>query len=72
MNNLYEDSTYQEVIRGHLQAINDLQGSDNIFGKNYLDNDAPTINQANVTKYNDGHRAEIIDYYKSKMEEKEK
>ena len=43
---------------------------ESLIAENYLDNDAPTIDQPNVTKYNDGHRASIIEYFRTKMTEK--
>ncbi|MCP3928029.1 MAG: sulfatase-like hydrolase/transferase [Bacteroidetes bacterium] len=70
LTNLYDDPNYQDEIKLHKQAIVDWQGTDRLFGENYLDNDAPLIEQPNVAKYNDGHRDEIIEYYKQKMLQK--
>jgi len=69
MNNLYDDSRYEEEIAAHLKALIAWQGADTLIGKNYLNNDAPSIDQPNVRLYNDGHREEIIEYYDKKMSE---
>lgn len=70
MNNLYNDPDYLDEIELHQQAIVDWQGTDSLFVENYLDEDAPIINQQNATKYNDGHRDKIIEYFKIKMTER--
>ena len=70
MNNLYSDIDYQDEIKSHMEAIVNWQGTDSLFAENYLDEYAPIINQPNVTKYNDGHRNKIIEYFKRKMTEK--
>lgn len=69
MNNLYDDVNYKDEIKKHYEAMVQWQGKDSVFGENYLDYNAPIINQPNVTTRDDGHRAEIIEYYKQKMEE---
>jgi arylsulfatase A-like enzyme len=69
MNNLYDDATYQDKIKAHYEAIDEWQGMDSVFGENYLDYNAPIINQPNVTTRDDGHREGIIEYYKQKMSE---
>jgi len=38
--------------------------------KDNLDKNSSLIAQSNVTKYNDGHRDEIIDYFSKKMNER--
>ena len=70
MNNLFEDLNYQNEIKSHLQAIINWHGTDSIVGENYLDNNAPSIIQPNVKKYDDGHRDEIIEYFRIKMTER--
>lgn len=67
MNNLYDDSNYQDIIKLHTQAIINWQGTDSLMGKNYLDLDAPSIIQSNVKKHDDGHRDQIIEYFRKKM-----
>jgi len=67
MINLFNDADYQNEIEKHRQAIYNWQGTDNLIGKNYLDNNAPVINQPNVRKYNDGHREGIIEYFRERM-----
>ena len=57
-------------IKTHLLAIIDWQGIDSLSGENYLDEKAPIINQSNTTTYDDGHRNEIIEYYRIKMKER--
>lgn len=69
MNNLYNDSIYKNEIEAHFQALANWQGTDNMLGKNYLDENAPIINQPNTTKHDDGHRDKIIKYFKNKMVE---
>lgn len=69
LNDLFDDANYQNEIKEHIQAITNWQGKDSVFGKNYLDYNAPIIDQPNVTTGSDGHRAEIIEYYKNKMAE---
>ena len=69
MNNLYHNASYRDEIKSHLQAIVNWQGTDSLIAENYLDEYAPIIDQPNATKYNDGHRAEIIDYFEKKMTE---
>ena len=71
MNNLYDDVNFENEIKLHRQAIINWQGTDSLFGENYLDEYAPIINQPNATKYKDGHRAEIIEYFERKMKEEE-
>jgi arylsulfatase len=70
LNNLYNDTNYQDEINSHLEAIKNWQGTDSLFGEKYLDENAPVINQPNVTRYNDGHRDSIIEYFRKKMTEK--
>ena len=70
MTNLFDDKNYQDEIKSHLQAIINWQGVESLIAENYLDNDAPTIDQPNVTKYNDGHRASTIEYFRTKMTER--
>lgn len=67
MTNLYDNPDYKSEIALHLKALINWQGTDSLIGKNFLDNDAPTINQPNVLKYNDGHRDSIINYFRTKM-----
>ncbi len=69
MNNLYDDANYQDEIKAHYQAMVRWQGKDSVFGENYLDYNAPVINAPNVSTRDDGHRDEIIEYYKKKMTE---
>ncbi len=69
LNNLYDDTQYEHEIKAHIQAIVNWQGKDSVFGENYLDYNAPIIDQPNVTTDSDGHRDEIIEYYKNKMAE---
>ena len=71
MNNLFDNAAYQDEIRSHLQAIVNWQGTDSLTAENYLDEYAPIIDQPNATKYNDGHRTEIIDYFRKKMTERQ-
>jgi len=71
MNNLYNDRDYQDIIQSHLQAMISWQGTDRLFGENYLDEYAPIINQPNATKHNDGHREKIIEYFKQKMTQRD-
>jgi len=70
MNNLYNDTNYQDEMRSHLQAIVSWQETDSLFGENYLDEYAPIINQPNATKYDDGHRDIITEYFRRKMTER--
>ncbi len=70
MTNLIDDDNYRDEIKSHLQAIINWQGTDSLTAENYLDNDAAVITQANVTKYNDGHRDSIIEYFRKKMNER--
>jgi arylsulfatase A-like enzyme len=70
MTDLFDDSNYQDEIRSHLQAIINWQGTDSLIAENYIDEDAPLINQPNVTQYNDGHRDKIIEYFRKKMTER--
>jgi arylsulfatase A-like enzyme len=70
LKNLYDDPKYQDEIRSHKQALVKWQGTDSLAGKNYLDEDAPVINQPNAVKSNDGHRDKIIEYFRKKMAEK--
>ena len=70
MTDLFDDSNYQDEIRSHLQAIINWQGTDSLIAENYIDEDAPLINQPNVTIYNDGHRDKIIEYFRKKMTER--
>jgi len=70
LNNLYNDTNYRDEIKSHLQAIVNWQGTDSLVGDNYLDEYAPVIDQPNATKYNDGHRDKIIDYFRRKMTER--
>lgn len=67
--NLYDDPAYQHEIETHRQAITNWQGTDSLYGENYLDEHAPIINQPNATKFNDGHRDKIIEYFRLKMTE---
>lgn len=67
MNNLYSDENYKDKIEEHLQAITNWQGTDSLFGENYLDEYAPIIDKPNATKYGDGHRDKISEYFRLKM-----
>ena len=70
LTNLIDDENYRDEIKSHLQAIINWQGTDSLTAENYLDNDAAVITQPNVTKYNDGHRDSIIEYFQNKMNER--
>ena len=70
MNNLYNDTDYKDEIESHVEAIINWQGTDSLFAENYIDEYAPIINQPNATKYNDGHRDKIIEYFRLKMSER--
>jgi arylsulfatase A-like enzyme len=70
MNNLYNDTNYQDEIKSHLIAIVNWQGTDSLLNDNYLDEYAPIISQPNATTFDDGHRDRIIEYFKRKMTER--
>ena len=70
MTNLIDDLHYQDEIESHLQAIINWQGTASLHAENYLDNDAGLISQPNVTKYDDGHRDTVIEYFRKKMTER--
>jgi arylsulfatase A-like enzyme len=71
LNNLFGDGNYDEQINNHKQAIVEWQGTESMEGVNFLDYDAPIINQPNIATRDDGHRDSIITYFEAKMAEKQ-
>lgn len=67
MKNLFGYPEYQAEINAFVEWIVKFQGQKQITGENFLDQNAPKINQPNVPPSNDGHIEKIIEYYKNKM-----
>ena len=67
MENLYDHPNYQDEIAQFKEAINEWQGNAKL-GDNFLDYNAPQINQPNVPPLDGSHREKIISYYQKKME----
>jgi len=66
---LYDIPDYQIEIAHLKKAIKNWQGNIKL-GDNYLDDNAPQINQPNVPPLDGSHRKEIISYYRRMMNEK--